>query len=426
MGLCMSEDEPVHQEKSPKRKNRLDSNGGIHEQMLKSYKSAGVWHIYSRGNLLGAGMTGSVHVVTHRKTKQRFAIKSINKHKLDPAQLEELRNEVDILRQLDHPNIVRLYEVYEQGTKMYLVMQLLEGKDLGKVQFRTEREVARVMRKIISAIAYCHSKGICHRDIKLENFVFTSPDNLEDIIVIDFGIGKKMQRVNLKKGRISTTKTERKRHMQTVCGTPYYMSPQVLTGRYDEKCDCWALGVLTYILLTSNPPFTGATKSQLDHAIRKGVVHYPASMSANAKSLISSLLKFDPKKRWSCADALKSDFFKDIEKGDAKDQQLERDALERMISFQKSGRLKKLVLMVRAFNEQSDKVAKLKSTFDSLDTEHDGYISFEELQAGLNRHKIKIDAKAIFESLDVDKEGTYQHIHLTLINAYILLRTSKC
>jgi len=125
-----------------------------------------------------------------------------------------------------------------------------------------------VMRKIISAIAYCHSKGICHRDIKLENFVFTSPDNLEDIIVIDFGIGKKMQRVNLKKGRISTTKTERKRHMQTVCGTPYYMSPQVLTGRYDEKCDCWALGVLTYILLTSNPPFTGATKSQLDHAIR--------------------------------------------------------------------------------------------------------------------------------------------------------------
>jgi len=108
----------------------LDSNGGIHEQMLKSYKSAGVWHIYSRGNLLGAGMTGSVHVVTHRKTKQRFAIKSINKHKLDPAQLEELRNEVDILRQLDHPNIVRLYEVYEQGTKMYLVMQLLEGKAL--------------------------------------------------------------------------------------------------------------------------------------------------------------------------------------------------------------------------------------------------------------------------------------------------------
>jgi len=388
--------------------NVAGSGGGIHEQLMKTNKSGGVWQIYQRGKLLGAGMTGSVHIATHRETKKRFAIKSINKRKLDPAQLGELKNEVDLLRRLDHPAIVRLYEVYEQGSKMYLVMQLLLGKDLGKVRLKTEREVAIVMRKIVQAIAYCHSKGICHRDIKLENFVFTSTDKLDDIIVIDFGIGKKVHSVDLIPGgdtaKIKETKAERKRNMKTICGTPYYMSPQVLDGRYDEKCDCWALGIMTYILIASKPPFNGKYKAELDHAIRQGMVRYPHTMSRNARELISNLLKVNPNQRWSCAQALKSKFFEDIEK-DTKDQELERATLNRMISFQNSGKLKKLVLMVRAFNEQDAKIEKLKSTFDSLDSENTGYITCDELKAALTRHNYSIDAKAIFESLDVNQQG---------------------
>mmetsp|Transcript_25037 Transcript_25037/g.34875 ORF Transcript_25037/g.34875 Transcript_25037/m.34875 type:complete len:540 (+) Transcript_25037:50-1669(+) len=413
MGCCESSEEEVKQNKKDmgcKNSSEAIKDGGIHEQLMKTKKTGGIWHVYEKGPLLGAGMTGAVHIATHRQTKIKYAVKSINKRKLDPAQLGELKNEVDLLRRLDHPNIVRLYEVYEQGNKIYLVMQLLLGKDLGKVDFENEKQVAIVMRKVVQAISYCHSKGICHRDIKLENFVFTSEENLEDIIVIDFGIGKKVHEVGLvhgehKKKIIKESAGEQKRNMKTICGTPYYMSPQVLDGRYDEKCDCWALGVMTYILLTRKPPFNGRYKAQLDHAIRQGVVRYPHTMSYNARMFIGNLLKVDPNTRWSCAQALKSKFFKAIDQPDEKALALERDTLERMISFQQSGKLKKLVLMVRAFSENSSKMEKLKKTFDTLDSESTGYITHEELKKALERHNILMDSKAIFDSLDVAKEG---------------------
>ncbi len=145
------------------------------------------------GKLLGAGMTGAVHVATHNTTGKTYAVKSINIHKLDPAQLGELRNEVALLRRLDHPAIVRLYEVYETKRRIFLVMQYLTGDDLSKGAKRlgTETKVRAVIRNICRAIAYCHAKQIIHRDIKLENFVFTQKGNYEDISVIDFGISKR-------------------------------------------------------------------------------------------------------------------------------------------------------------------------------------------------------------------------------------------
>jgi len=391
MGCAASSDAPV---------------GGLHQQLLKTNISSGVWYKYSKGKLLGAGMTGAVHVATKRDTGEKFAIKSINKRKLDPAQLGELKNEVDLLKQLDHPNIVRLYETYEHNDKMYLIMQLLSGKDLGKVLFKTEAQVAKVMRKICAAIAYCHAKGITHRDIKLENFVFTSKDNLEDIVVIDFGIGKKNRP---DRSEIIESKKELKRNMKTVCGTPYYMSPQVLDGRYDEKCDCWALGVLAYILLCSKPPFNGKYKHQLDSSIRSGVVRYPHNMSIEAKELISNLLKVNSKERWSCAEALKCKWLSVAHHDDAKQMLIEKHTLENMVSFQQSGKLKKLALMIRAYSENNNKLKNLKEAFDTIDSGNTGTISLEELKSALSRHKISMDAKAVFDSLDVDKQGVISY-----------------
>ncbi|GAB5353535.1 hypothetical protein AAMO2058_000043900 [Amorphochlora amoebiformis] len=401
MGCCATTEEG--QPKLSKQKS-LPNEGGLHTQLLKENKSASVWEKYKKGKLLGAGMTGAVHVGIHRDTGVRYAIKSINKRKLDPAQLGELKNEVALLRILDHPSIVRLYEVYELPNRMYLVMQLLEGKDLGQVRFNTERQVAKVMRKIVHAIGYCHSKGVVHRDIKLENFVFTSVDNLEDVIVIDFGIGKKTVAGDLKV-EITESKATQKRNMKTVCGTPYYMSPQVLDGRYDQKCDCWAIGVLAFILLTSRPPFNGRYKRELDNRIRAGVVQYPNSMSVNARNFISNLLKVDARQRWTCQQALQSDWMKNVQLADVKSFEIEKDTLEKMIQFQQAGRLKKMALMIRAFTDTSKRVQKLKATFDSLDTTGTGTLTHPELKEALVRHKINLDSKTVFDALDVDKRG---------------------
>mmetsp|Transcript_12594 Transcript_12594/g.18833 ORF Transcript_12594/g.18833 Transcript_12594/m.18833 type:complete len:498 (+) Transcript_12594:73-1566(+) len=412
--------------------NKAKTEGGLHHHLLKTDRETkNIWKIFQKGRLLGAGMTGAVHIGIHKDSGERFAIKSINKRKLDPAQLGELKNEVNLLRQLDHPNIVRLYQVYEpQGqNKMYLVMQLLSGKDLGKVRFSSESQVRRVMKKICGAIGYCHAQGVVHRDIKLENFVFTSKDNKEDsIVVIDFGIGKKTEDVS-GEGRkeFKESKSEQKRNMKTVCGTPYYMSPQVLDGKYDMKCDTWALGVLAFILLTSRPPFNGRSKRELDMNIRKGVVRYPSRMSAEAKEFIHNLLQVNPAKRWSAAQAMKCKWFQVKETGpdDEKEAELEKETIEQMIQFQQSGKLKKLVLMIRAFNDTSKAVQKLKSTFDRIDTGSTGNITQEELAQALTRHNIKMDAKQIFESLDVDKRGVISYTEFLAASLGGELETDK-
>mmetsp|Transcript_12641 Transcript_12641/g.22940 ORF Transcript_12641/g.22940 Transcript_12641/m.22940 type:complete len:582 (+) Transcript_12641:78-1823(+) len=410
MGCCHSEGEAPNKGGVSRQKS-VDETNGLQRNLIKKHKNREyVWDKYQRGKLLGAGMTGSVHVGKHKETGELYAIKSINKRKLDPAQIGELKNEVDLLRRLDHPSIVRLYEVFEQGSKMYLIMQLLSGKDLGKARFKNELEVATVMYKICQAIAYCHANGICHRDIKLENFVFTSKNNHEDICVIDFGIGKKLHKSSRNR-QVTETKKQFKRNMHTICGTPYYMSPQVLEGRYDEKCDCWALGVLAYILLTGKPPFNGRSKKELDNAIRHGSVRFHRKISHDAKEFISHLLKINTNERWSASRALKATWFHQVisPPNDAKALELEQSAIDNIMHYQEAGKLKKIALMIRAFSLQNKKIEKLKAAFGLMDTGNTGTLTKNELSNALHRHNIFIDSEKIFESLDVDGHGVISY-----------------
>ena len=165
---------------------------------------------------LGAGITGSVHLVQRIGTDDLFAKKSINVDDQDPAQMEELRNEIALLRELDHPNIVHLYECYEHDQQIHLVMENCEGGELferfrhGSLTYHnfTEDEISKICFGALSALSYCHSKGIVHRDLKPQNIVFPQKDNLEDIKIIDFGMSKKgMKRTIF--GR---------RALQTACG----------------------------------------------------------------------------------------------------------------------------------------------------------------------------------------------------------------
>jgi calcium-dependent protein kinase len=224
----------------------------------------------------------------HRKTKEWYAIKSIRKSKV--GKIEVLKRETEILKEVNHPNIIRLIEVHEDEKYIHLITELCTGGELfDRIIAKTqsdeghflEQDAAKLVRDILSAIAYCHDvKHIVHRDLKPENFLYLTPAEDSPIKIIDFGLS-----------RHDTTNLG---VMKTKVGTHYYVSPEVLNREYTKSCDIWSIGVITYILLCGYPPFYGDSDQQIQNCVRMGLFDFPSpdwdDISQDAKEFIESLL----------------------------------------------------------------------------------------------------------------------------------------
>lgn len=172
--------------------------------------------------------------------------------------------------QIDHPNIIKLYEVYEDSRYIYLIMEECTGGELfDRIYERitqnnlyTEKEAAQIFKQYMAAVCHCHSQKICHRDLKPENLLFLNTTADSPLKVIDFGLSKIF--------------TDNNNKMSTKVGTAYYVSPEVLSGDYDEKCDIWSSGVILYILLTGEPPFNGPNDNEIYRKIAKKKFSFPS------------------------------------------------------------------------------------------------------------------------------------------------------
>lgn len=188
---------------------------------------------------IGSGGFGHVYQVKHKTSTELRACKKLSKEKIEDIEL--FNKEINILSQMDHPNIVNLYEIFEDQRFIYMIMEQCTGGELferiienvNKDKMYTEREAAEIFKQVMSAIAYCHSKNICHRDLKPENLLFKSNDKDSPIKIIDFGLSKSY---------VVSSDKKRRNSMKTKVGTPYYVSPEVLKGEYNEKCDVWSCG----------------------------------------------------------------------------------------------------------------------------------------------------------------------------------------
>ena len=169
-----------------------------------------------------------------------------------------LNYEIEILKNLDHPNIMRLYEVFQDEKYIYLVTELCEGGELfDEILARgmfNETDAAFILKQVLSAVAYCHSKKVAHRDIKPENILIDNKDKLT-IKLIDFGTSQVF---------------ENEEKMELVMGSAYYIAPEILTGKYNEKCDIWSIGVILYILLSGKPPFNGDNDQVIMDKVKTG------------------------------------------------------------------------------------------------------------------------------------------------------------
>ena len=169
-------------------------------------------------------------------TANTYAMKSIHLSRVtDDAFITELKNEIDILKKLDHPHIVRAIETFEHRNQIFIVMELCHGGDLYSRDPYTEEEGARIISSVLSAIAYMHSKGITHRDLKYENILFVNDSPKAEVKLIDFGLSKVYgDNTQLTEG----------------VGTIYTMAPEVIKGNYTPTADVWSVGVIAYMLLS--------------------------------------------------------------------------------------------------------------------------------------------------------------------------------
>ncbi|XP_040844909.1 serine/threonine-protein kinase 33 isoform X1 [Ochotona curzoniae] len=275
---------------------------------IRMDNGAAIEEIYTFGRVLGQGSFGLVVEATNKETETKWAIKKVNKEKAGSSAVKLLEREVNILKSVRHEHIIHLEQVFETPKKMYLVMELCEDGELKKILDRkghfSENETRWIIQSLASAIVYLHNKDIVHRDLKLENimvkssFIDANNEMRLNIKVTDFGLAVKKQ------GRSEAM-------MQTTCGTPIYMAPEVINAHdYSQQCDIWSIGVIMYMLLCGDPPFMASSEEKLFELIRKGELRFEDpvwdSVSENAKSVLRQLTKVDPAHRITAKELLDS------------------------------------------------------------------------------------------------------------------------
>lgn len=285
-------------------------------------KDEGIYKDYIiKNETIGQGAFATVKKVIERSSGDSFAVKIINRrraiHAGGKGAMLGVNRELEILRKLDHPNIVRLKSFYEDVENYYLVMELVPGGDLMDFVAANgaigEDATQVITKQILDGIAYVHRMGISHRDLKPDNILIMQDDPIL-VKITDFGLAK-----------ISDNAT----FMKTFCGTLAYVAPEVITGKYDLQqsqsspvnysnlVDIWSLGCLVYVLLTSHLPFNGRTQSQMFQKIKSGEFHESPlnsyKISSEGRDFLTCCLQVDPRNRITAEDALKHPWLSEVE-----------------------------------------------------------------------------------------------------------------
>ena len=254
---------------------------------------------------LGKGSYAVVKLAKHRKTKEKYAIKIYTKQSLlDPQKRNTVKNEINILKQLNHINIMKLYEVIDSSKYLYLVLEYIKGISLlevikmEKYHYIEQHRAIKLFLQILKGISYCQSKNINHRDIKLENILVIKDDIVK---IIDFGF---------------SVKGSKETYQKLFCGTPSYMPPEIVNKEkyIAQYSDIWSLGVLLYTMLYGRFPFKAKDDEKLFELINKADVKFPENIfvSEGIKSLIKKILKVEPRLRPSPKEIINEIIFNEL------------------------------------------------------------------------------------------------------------------
>ena len=337
--------------------------------------------------------------------------------------LSTIKKEINILKSLDHPNIIKVYEFFKTEKYIYIIEELCTGGELFDkivdVKHFSETVACNIMRQLLSAVAYCHEKGIIHRDLKPENILIESSEEKNKdffhIKVIDFG----------------TCEILKKSKLTEQIGTSFYIAPEVLKNGYNEKCDLWSCGVILYILLCGSPPFYGKNEKEIFSKILSGNFSFRHKIwnkiSNEAKNLVKRMLEINPDKRLSARDALKDKWF-EINKNSIINKKNTNYSIfiKNITEFRAEQKLQQATLAFLVHNfAPKEELDELKEIFFCFDKNGDGKISKEEFVTGLsntnnlnNILKKGNNIDGLIKNIDTDNNGYigFEEFCIALIN----------
>lgn len=368
---------------------------------------------YVSDKKLGEGSYGAVFRVKHKDIGVYRAMKKIfSSSNKDPEKEKEILNEIEMLKSLDHPNIVKVFEFYNTKEGYYIITDYCKGGELfDKILENApfdEAAAAYIMYQILSAVFYCHNLNIIHRDLKPENILIENEEKdtgYLNIKVIDFGTAKLFDR----------NKSEKK-----VIGSAYYIAPEVLNSKYNEKCDIWSCGVIMYILLSGKPPF-GGDDDEILEKIKAGKFDLKADpwqrVSSEAKDLIKHMLDMNMLSRISAQKALGHKWFKKFkmrERFTNIGAEKLKKSVENIKNFKSENKLQQAALAFLVHNSlHLPEVKDIVRVFKNIDVNGDGRITKEEMTVALgkifNVADTEEEVNEIFSNVDNDNNGYIEY-----------------
>ena len=366
---------------------------------------------------LGMGAYSKVFRVENKSTNEVFACKELLKSKIKDQ--KKFRNEINIMSECDHPNIIKLIEIYEDKLHYELIMEELNGGSLTERLIEkvdddgetfSEREAATIFKQIISAISYCHGKGIVHRDLKMENVIFIDTKGNLDIKIIDFGLSQYDTFKLLSLVNLISEETAKTVNMNDIVGTPHYIAPEVLKGKYNQKCDIWSAGVILYSMLSGHFPFNGRTNKEIFKSISKKKFEFPEkywkNISNEAKDLISHML-CEEDKRFSADKVLKHPWLNNLSPNVK--HQIPKSIIDDLKNYKNINNFKRFILTCLATRLRDQDIKNLKNIFIEMDINKDGTLSLQEFKIALKKIVKENEIKEIFSEVDTNNSNKIEY-----------------
>lgn len=382
---------------------------------------------------LGKGMSGDVRLARakHSDTFGLVAVKTLDKTGLTKKELRSLLTEVDIYLQMDHENIARLVQVFDEPDVVYLVMEYCSGGTLlEKLQKQgrfNEEQAAVAIHQVLTAVSYCHSRPagkVIHRDLKLANFVYDS-DEHSVLKLVDFGLS-----------RVLTPSCPL---LTRAAGTLEYIAPEALKGEpHCEACDLWSVGVMAYALLSGRLPFDGGDNDEIEKAIVRGEFDMNGGewvgVSESAKDFVRTLLTFEPARRPNVEEALRSTWMSSVAQpaDSAAQAPIAVEVLRRVEKFASEHAMRRAAAAMAVYSQtelEGEDVELAEQQFRRLDIDGNGAIDRRELTKVLQDELGILPERSawVFDQLDLDGDQEIQRTEFlaAVIGARLLCSRAK-
>ena len=368
-----------------------------------------VKEMYNFKKLLGKGSFGEVWEAENKMNQNKVAIKIISKKTLhnDPGLKKQMKLEFDLLKKLDHPNVMRIFDAFENHSDIYIISEFLSGGELDKKtqnRFLSEKEVSKIIYQILKALAYCHSLGVAHRDLKPENAMYENKDHDSALKLIDFGL---------------SAIVDQKHICKDILGSPLYMAPEVVSRNpYNQKCDIWSCGIMMYTFLSSHVPYKSTTIDSLFEEIKTINFTYNSfsgkywnHVSKGAKEFLLKMLRNDPKSRASALELVNDKYLNSECPVEKLNPETEQYMIANMVNFSRESSFQRLIRnFIASSLTTSEEVKEVRKEFLIIDKNKDGKISKQEwlesselIAANL---RIPIDEmETVFDKINTDKNG---------------------